>query len=102
MNHTQKQVQAERQRAQKRLADSHLHLLKNAEFRTHLAWLADELLDQRDVNESLSGEALLRGLGEAVRLKKILKTVDDSGAVMIKTRLAEQKRVQGLEQKGAY
>jgi len=102
MNQAQNKAQIERQRAQQRLAQSHLNLLKSADFRTHLAWIADELLDQRDVNEELSGEALLRGIGEAKRLRKILNTVDESGATLIKTRVAEHKRVQGLEQKGAY
>ena len=85
---------AEERRLQK-VTESLGRLLSNGDFKVFVDDITEKLLNQRDENDELQGEALIRGQGASRAYRSILQTIDQSPALYTRLRVREGKRVQG-------
>ena len=58
--------------------------------------LREPYFDQRDVNENVFGEALVRGQGEARAYRKILTAIGDAHRVYERLRMMDEERRRGV------
>jgi hypothetical protein len=86
----------------KRVLESLTRLNENEDFATFLEWLIEEYIDQRDANDGLLAEALLRGQGICLGWKRILKMVEDPRYTLLQIRAREGRRLRGLNKHGAH
>ena len=91
----QQGLASERVKNEGRLADACHRLKSNADFNVFMEYLVEELVTQHDSNDLMRGEDVVRGQGEALRLKKTIKRIDDSGKIMARIRTAEARRIKG-------
>jgi|GEM_PF-5441765 len=85
------------ERRQQRIVEAMGRLLGNKDFQFFVdEVLVEGLLRQRDENDELTGEALIRGQGTARAYRKILKDVDNSPELYVRLRVREAARVRGL------
>lgn len=87
----------ERERRERKIVEALCRLQQNADFKVFIAdGIIEPYLNQRDENEELQGDALIRGQGEARALRKILKRIDSSQQMYVRLRNREGQRVSQL------
>jgi len=85
----------EKDRRLQRVTEALGRLLSNTDFQVFVDDTAERLLKQRDDNDELTGEALIRGQGASRTYRSILMSIDQSPAVWTRLRVREGNRVKG-------